>query len=183
MKRVIVMAAATVAALTGCAQALASVSASASAPVGVTIDSTPASIVVVSPLTFPSVVTTAVVPTSSISTPSVTQGVSATSVVSSAASSVSNATLTIYGQSGQAVSMGVPATFQVTRTGGTEALTVTTNTNSQYGIAGNGVVLGGSVMNADTMSVNVGGSIDVASADNLAPGPYEGLLVVVVQYN
>ena len=79
--------------------------------------------------------------------------------------------------------MGVPATFQVTRTGGTEALTVTTNTNSQYGVAGNGVILGGSAMNADTMSVNVGGSINVASAGQLAPGPYEGLLVVVVQYN
>jgi len=79
--------------------------------------------------------------------------------------------------------MGVPATFQVTRTGGTEALTVTTNTNSQYGVAGNGVILGGSVMNADTMSVNVGGSINVASAGDLTPGPYEGLLVVVVQYN
>ena len=177
------MAAATVAALTGCAQALASVSSSASAPVGVTIDAAPAAISVVSPLTLPSVATTAVVPGSSLSTPGLTPGAASTSATSATASSLSNATLTIYGQSGQAVSMGVPATFQVTRTGGTEALTVTTNTNSQYGVAGNGVILGGSVMNADTMSVNVGGSINVASAGDLTPGPYEGLLVVVVQYN
>jgi hypothetical protein len=35
----------------------------------------------------------------------------------------------------------------------------------------------------DTMSVNVGGQMSLASTDALVPGPYEGLLVVVVQYN
>jgi hypothetical protein len=38
-------------------------------------------------------------------------------------------------------------------------------------------------MNGDTMSVNVGGNVNLASADGLVPGPYQGLLVVVVQYN
>jgi hypothetical protein len=33
------------------------------------------------------------------------------------------------------------------------------------------------------MSVNVGGALNFASAERLQPGAYEGLLVVVVQYN
>jgi hypothetical protein len=79
--------------------------------------------------------------------------------------------------------MAVPESFKVIRSGGTEALTVTTNTNGEYGLSGGGVVLGGTVMNGDTMSVNIGGAVSLASADRLVPGPYKGLLVVVVQYN
>jgi hypothetical protein len=180
MKRAVVIAAAAVAAFSGCAKALAGVGASATAPVGVTIDSAPAGIGIVSPIVVPSVATTAVVPTSLVTTGT---GLTGSPSGGLGASVASNATLTIYGQSGQAVSMAVPATFQVTRSGGTETLTVKTNTNSEYGLAGNGVVLGGSVMNADTMSVNVGGAVTLASADQAVPGPYEGLLVVVVQYN
>jgi hypothetical protein len=33
------------------------------------------------------------------------------------------------------------------------------------------------------MSVNVGGALTLASAEPLVPGPYQGMLVVVVQYN
>src|SRR6185437_42064 len=111
-------------------------------------------------------------------------GTTATSAGSGGgAPAVSNATLTIYGQSGDAVSMAVPETFKVIRTGGTETLTVKTNTNSsEYSVAQNGVILGGG-LTGDTMSVNVGGSLSLASAGQLVPGPYEGMLVVVVQYN
>jgi hypothetical protein len=94
-----------------------------------------------------------------------------------------NATLTIHGQVGGAVSMSVPESFTVVRTGGTESLTVNTSTNSQFGLGGDGVMLGGSATNGNTMSVNVGGELALASANSLVPGPYEGLLVVVVQYN
>jgi hypothetical protein len=79
--------------------------------------------------------------------------------------------------------MAVPESFTVIRNGGTEALRVTTNTKSEYGIADDGVVLGGAVMGSNSMSVNVGGSVALASAGQLEPGAYEGLLVVVVQYN
>jgi hypothetical protein len=78
--------------------------------------------------------------------------------------------------------MAVPESFRVVRSGGTEALTVNTSTNAGYGLNDNGVVLG-TVMNGDTMSVNVGGAVNLASSDRLVPGPYAGLLVVVVQYN
>lgn len=116
--------------------------------------------------------------------PSVTTGLAgqAGGRANSSSSGPGNATLTIHGQSGDAVSMAVPESFRVVRSGGTEALTVNTSTNAGYGLNDNGVVLG-TVMNGDTMSVNVGGAVNLASSDRLVPGPYAGLLVVVVQYN
>lgn len=86
--------------------------------------------------------------------------------------SASNATLTIHGEAGDAMSMAVPDSFTVKRNGGTEALTVEINSD-----AGDGLLSG------DTMSVNVGGDLNLSGADDLVPGPYEGLLVLVVQYN
>lgn len=184
MKRVLLLAVAAVGCFAGCAQALAA--ATAQAGVSLTVDQR-AGIDVVSPLVLPTVSTTAIVPVSRVASTAVGAAVSGPGVSSTtttaggAAAPLSNATLTIYGQSGDAVSMAVPQTFQVTRTGGTETLTVKTNTNSEYSPAGNGVVLGGA--NANTMSVNVGGSLSMASNDRLVPGSYDGLLVVVVQYN
>jgi hypothetical protein len=192
MKRVLVMAVAAVAAFTGCAEALASVT--AIAPASVTVDQA-AGINVVTPLVLPTISTTSVVNSPVVTQPSVpgagsstvsTAGTATTAASGSTANGaapVSNATLTIYGQSGDAVSMAVPETFKVIRTGGTETLTVKTNTNSsEYNVAQNGVILGGG-LTGDTMSVNVGGSLSLASAGPLVPGPYEGMLVVVVQYN
>ena len=181
MKRVLLLAVAAVGAFAGCAHALAA--ATAQANVSMTVDQR-AGIDVVSPLVLPTVSTTAVVPVTRLNASGAAvsgTAVSATTASTTGAIPLSNATLTIYGQSGDAVSMAVPESFKVIRTGGTETLTVKTNTNAEYNLAGNGVVLGG--VNADTMSVNVGGSLSLASADPLVPGPYEGLLVVVVQYN
>jgi hypothetical protein len=132
----------------------------------------------ITPLVLPIIATIPVVPTSQVVSNGTPNGGSA---AGQDPSGLSNATLTISGQSGDAVSVAVPETFQVIRTGGTEALTVKTNTNAPY-MRKNGVVVGGGA-NGDTMSVNVGGKLSLASADDLVPGPYEGLLVVVVQYN
>jgi hypothetical protein len=96
---------------------------------------------------------------------------------------VRNAALTIFGRTGDAVSMAVPTQFRVIRSGGTEALTVITNTDVEVGLDGSQVLLGGEVLSGSTMSVNVGGVLAVASSDRLVPGPYEGMMVVVVQYN
>jgi hypothetical protein len=79
--------------------------------------------------------------------------------------------------------MAVPKSFAVVRHGGTEELIVTTSTRGRYGLAGPGVVLGGDLLDGSATSVDIGGSLALASADRLVPGPYEGLLVVVVQYN
>jgi hypothetical protein len=110
-----------------------------------------------------------------------TQGLSATTV-RVAPGSIGNAALTVTGQAGDAVSMAVPESFRVIRTGGTETLTVQTNTNLEYALGPGGVAVG-SALNADMMSVHVGGALNLASADAPPPGAYEGFLMVVVQYN
>lgn len=183
IKRTLLLAVAGIAGLGCCAQALAS---SATVPVTATVLQ-PASISVVSPLVLPTVTTTTVMPTSGVAGGSASGSFGSTGATSAGganpASPGSNATLTIHGQTGDAVSMAVPESFTVVRTGGTEALTVKTNTNGEYGLSSDGVVLGGTVMGGDTMSVNVGGSISLASNAGAEPGAYEGLLVVVVQYN
>ena len=94
-----------------------------------------------------------------------------------------NARLTIRGQPGDVVSTTVPESFTVVRNGGEETLTVKTNTSSEFEIGSGDVVLGGAILNGNSMSVDIGGSLALASAQNLVPGPYEGMLVVVVQYN
>ena len=188
MKRVILIAVAAVGVFAGCAQALAA--ATAQGNVSLTVDQRAG--IVVTPLVLPTVSTVAVAPISGLGAGGVTAisgpvangaGLTAANSTSAGGAPVlSNAILTIYGQAGDAVSVAVPQSFKVIRSGGDETLTVRTNTNSEYSLGVNGVVLGGSA-NADTMSVNVGGSLSVASNDTVAPGPYEGLLVVVVQYN
>ena len=180
------------AALACCAQAFALSAATATTQAEII---QPAGINVVSPLVLPTVTTTTVSAAGGLS-PSVgtanpagsstnptTSASGATSGGTNPPSPPGNATLTIHGQAGDAVSMAVPESFTVVRTGGTEALTVKTNTNVEYGLSGDGVVLGGTVMGGNTMSVNVGGSISLASTSQVSPGAYEGLLVVVVQYN
>lgn len=177
MKRAFILVTAATAAFACTAQALAAVSADAT--VRATI-ATRTGIDVVNPtLLLPSVIASPGLPSTGFagSVPS------APGAYTMSAPSVGNAALTIYGQSGDTVSTAVPATFQVVRTGGTEALTVQTKSNAGYGPAGDGVMLGGGGLSGDTLSVNIGGAISLASAGELVPGPYEGLLVVVVQYN
>jgi hypothetical protein len=172
MKRAALFLLTGVSALACCAQAFALSRDSADVKVGFV---QPAGIAVVSPLVLPTVTATAISPTASFAGSAPAAGTTG--------SIGSNATLTIHGQAGDAVSMAVPESFQVVRSGGTETLTVNTNTNAAYGLSGDGVVLGGAGMGGSSMSVNVGGSINLASSAGATPGAYEGLLVVVVQYN
>jgi hypothetical protein len=116
-----------------------------------------------------------------VNTVSAARGVSVSGV---SAAAVGNTQLTIRGQPGDVVSTTVPESFTVVRSGGQETLIVKTNTNAEYQLGSGGVALGGdAILNGDTMSVDVGGRLALASAQNLVPGPYEGMLVVVVQYN
>jgi hypothetical protein len=94
-----------------------------------------------------------------------------------------NAQLMIRSEAGEALSMTVPASFTVVRLGGSEALTVTTNTFAEYGLSGDGILMAGGMMNGTATSLDIGGKLALASAPQLVPGPYEGLFVVVVEYN
>jgi hypothetical protein len=105
-------------------------------------------------------------------------GAAASSTIARSRISAGNAQLTIRGQPGDVVSTTVPESFTVVRSGGQETLTVKTNTSAEYQIGSGDAVLGDTAM-----SVDIGGSLALATAQNLVPGPYEGMLVVVVQYN
>ena len=208
MKRAFLSASAGIAALAFCAQAIAAVG---HAPSDATV-MVPATVELVRDLVLPPVIVTGsalrntasltqtavpttstlsqrqVATTSAVSAPPAAVGASAGSAASASPSGspapiAGNAALTIYGQSGDTVSMQVPASFKVVRTGGTDALTVTTNTNVERGISDQGNVLGGTLVGSDTMSVNVGAALALASAGPLVAGPYQGVLVLVVQYN
>jgi hypothetical protein len=174
MQRPVIIAAVTLTALGVSAEAPAAVTASGLA----TLQIQPAaSINVTNLLSLPTLSTVGLTPVSGALR---LTGVSGTAV-SVAPGGAGNAALTISGQSGEAVSMAVPESFRVIRTGGTEALTVKTNTNVEYNLAPDSVIVGG--FGAETMSVNVGGALNFASSDRPEPGAYRGLLVVVVQYN
>lgn len=169
----------------------AALGATGSAPVRVNLVQT-TGITVDSALTLPSVTVAPVMPSSSVTTSAAAASAAVSAVPAFNGStqtqrvqtgSIGNAQLTIRGQPGDTVSTTVPESFTVVRSGGQETLTVKTNTNAEYQIGSGDVVLGGALMNGNTMSVDIGGALNLASAQNLVPGPYEGMLVVVVQYN
>jgi hypothetical protein len=145
---------------------------------GTTSVSDPAAISVTQNLTF-------IVPTQTLST--------GLTVTSSALNGV-NANVVLTGN--QATSVSVPATFDVTRVGGTETVTVrtvgpVTNVLSNNGAAqvvgvANGGVFTSPVtvvgtIDSGVLSFSVGGQVTLAS--NLAPGEYQGVLTVIAQYN
>lgn len=149
----------------------AAVSATASSPVRISFVR-PGGINIGNTMTLPSVSVAPVIRTGALG-----------ARASTSVRSPGNAQLTIRGQPGDVVSTTVPESFTVVRSGGEESLTVKTNTSAEYQIGSGDVVLGGAILNGNTMSVDIGGSLNLASAQNLVPGPYEGVLVVVVQYN
>lgn len=177
MKTSALLALAASAALGAAAPAAAGVASQGSASVVV---APAAGISVTSSLSLPNVAMTGLT-TVSVSNVGATSALSG-SALGVAPGSIGNAALTVSGQAGDAVSMAVPESFRVIRTGGTETLTVKTNTNLEYALGAGGVAVGGA-LSADTMSVNVGGALNLAAAGGLTPGAYQGLLLVVVQYN
>ena len=78
-----------------------------------------------------------------------------------------------------AVSISVPSAVDMTLAGGGESLTIVTALDGdQAGVVG----LSSLVAPGEMLSVDVGGEIAVRPED-LVPGEYRGLLVVVAQYN
>lgn len=94
-----------------------------------------------------------------------------------------NARLIIQGDSQGVLSLDVPPTITVTRAGGDEALTVRTSVSPEYSVAGSGVVMGGSLIDGAATSVDISGRLSLASSQQLVPGPYAGLMAVVVDFN
>lgn len=94
-----------------------------------------------------------------------------------ASSGTTNVTIT--GPGGDAVSLAVPQTFKVISTATGETVTVVTTTSGDYAaITG----LQSLLSSGGQLSIDVGGAIHIIT-DELRPGDYEGLLVLVAQYN
>jgi hypothetical protein len=103
-------------------------------------------------------------------TPSVT--------VAPSVDSTSNSQITVLGQGGDAVSLAVPDAINMARTDGQQTLTVVTNSDGSYAVP----LMQGVLSSDGVLSVNVGGTLQTAS-QQLQPGEYRGVLVVVAQYN
>jgi hypothetical protein len=124
----------------------------------------------------------------------VSQTVNTGLTITSSAVGGINANVVLTG--GQTASVSVPATFDVTRVGGVETVTVRTvgpvtnvvgtpGVGQVTGVANGGifsapVAIVGS-FDAGVLSFSVGGQVTLAN--NLVPGQYQGVLTVVAQYN
>jgi hypothetical protein len=123
-----------------------------------------------------------------------TQTLSTGLTITSSAVNGVNANVVLTGN--QATSVSVPATFDVTRVGGTDSITVRTvgpvtnlvtppGTAQVAGVANGGVfsspvnIVG--TIDSGVLSFSVAGQVTLAS--NLAPGEYQGVLTVIAQYN
>ena len=90
-------------------------------------------------------------------------------------STTSRAAYTVSGEGGQTFSITAPASFDMTRSGGSEVLTVTVTKTGTSG------TLSGSIGSAGTASVGVGGSFGVSSST--VSGAYSGTFDVTTAYN
>jgi hypothetical protein len=112
----------------------------------------------------------------------------------SGAGNGANAQVVVF-DAGNALSVAVPASIDVTRDGGVETISVRTvaSTGSLLGADSGpvtGVLSGGAftgpvtvtgVLDDGILSFSVGGAVTLA--DSLVPGNYQGVLTVVAQYN
>jgi hypothetical protein len=90
--------------------------------------------------------------------------------------SASQARFAVTGEGGQAITVGIPATFALTN--GTHTLQVTTVHNLPGGTAAQS--LGGTIGTDSTLDVDVGGTLAVTSST--PPGVYTGTLTLTTSY-
>lgn len=101
----------------------------------------------------------------------------AVALTSGAHQSPTRATYTVSGEGGQAFSISVPASFNMTRSGGAETLTITLTASAASG------TLSGTLGNASSGSASfgVGGAMPLTSST--ASGAYSGSFITTVSYN
>jgi hypothetical protein len=85
------------------------------------------------------------------------------------------ATFTVTGEGGQTFTVGIPVSFTMTRTGGSETIVVTLASSTATATLSNALGATG------TANFGVGGTIPVAAAT--ASGAYTGNFLVTVNYN
>ncbi len=87
-----------------------------------------------------------------------------------------NITVTIVGTPGDAVSLGVPGSVNLTSAGSPDLLLKTSTDPAM--VYANGVIL-----SQDTVSVSIGAEVDTQANGRPNSGRYDGVLVVLGQYN
>ena len=87
----------------------------------------------------------------------------------------SRASYTVTGEGGQTISINVPASFNMTRTGGSETIPVTLTSTATS------AKLSGSTGSSGTSTFGIGGSLTINNTT--AGGAYAGVFNVVVDYN
>lgn len=92
-----------------------------------------------------------------------------------APSTSGRATYTVNGEGGQTFSISAPASFDMTRQGGSETITVTLTPSAASG------TISGSLGSAGSSTFGVGGSFSVSSTT--ASGSYSGAFDATVAYN
>lgn len=92
-----------------------------------------------------------------------------------APSTSGRATYTVTGEGGQTFSISTPTSFDMSRQGGSDTITVSLTKSAAAG------TLSGSLGSSGTATFGVGGSFDVASTT--ATGSYSGSFDVTVAYN
>jgi hypothetical protein len=97
--------------------------------------------------------------------------------IASNLSSSSLAKVTLTGGAGDAVSLAVSPTLEATRDSTQQKLVVQT-----FGGGSSSTVLGGALRADGALSVDVGGRVALAGR-SVSPGAYQGLLMVIAQYN
>ncbi|MFC3711869.1 DUF4402 domain-containing protein [Sphingoaurantiacus capsulatus] len=122
-----------------------------------------------------------VAPTGSTAATGPTGALSRTSVtsLSAAVPAAAQATFTVSGEAGQAISVTVPQTVDLARNGGGAETALLTTTNN---LSDGPQFLGGTFAGGGTLSFAVGGQVTLASA-SVTSGELTGVMAVVAQYN
>lgn len=94
-----------------------------------------------------------------------------------------NARLTVRREDGGGALLTAPTSFEVVRTQGENALIVRTAANAEVRITNDGAIVGGAVLGASAVSIDVNGIMSPGAGFGAAGADGRGALVVVVQYN
>jgi hypothetical protein len=91
--------------------------------------------------------------------------------------------LTVRRDTSESAAVTAPGSFTVMRMKGADSMTVKTNPSAEFGVMGDGVLMGGALMGGWASSVDVGRQVWTATATPTAPTLGQPTLVVTVQYN
>lgn len=91
--------------------------------------------------------------------------------------------LTVRRDTSESAAVTAPGSFMVMRTQGADSMMLKTNPAAEFGVMGDGVLMGGSLLGGWASSIDVGRQVWTASAVGPTSIAAQSTLVVLVQYN